>query len=57
MQLLLRVLDQIKSENADLVWTTLDVNERNQAVLVLARLIAKAIAEDIPSELIEARDE
>ena len=57
VQLPLRSLDQRKSENADLVWATLDENERTEVVLVLARLIVNAVVESLPPDLNGARDE
>jgi len=57
VQLPLRSFDQRKPENAELVWATLDENERTEVVLVLARLIVNAVGGGCPPDLSGARDE
>ena len=44
MQLILGLLEALSPDSAGSIWATLDDGQRDEVVMVLARLIAKAAA-------------
>lgn len=56
MQLLLSLLRELPSENAELVWARLDERQRNEVVLALARLIVSAYAGAQADTLLEGQE-
>lgn len=57
MQLLMSFLETKSTKAADPVWPALDLADRDEIVMALARLIAKAVARNEADVDKEARDE